>query len=302
MAKNHTVKIHILNCGSISLLPAAAYCKGSRLTANAGSVFAPMSKRIELPNRAFLIEHPVHGRILVDTGWSRKISPNGVFDEKSAKAVLPGYLADFYHPVVQNGQTAIEQLHAMGVEPEDIDVLLLTHLDADHSCALEDFAGRVKRILFAEDEYFWSCRTVYKARQPWKLWMPWKDKTERFWYRGSDIGPNRWAFDIFDDESIICVSCPGHTDGQMTVIVKKPLGTRTSDKDGEHFDNSYVILASDVAFTHRNWEDLIIPGYGFDNEKQLLSLEWLKSVAESPNCVCCIPSHDPDFTEKTIEF
>ena len=290
MKENIKLKIHVLDCGNIYLLPDAAYCRGNRLIANAGGIKASMTKRIRMPNRAFLIEHPEHGNILVDTGWAREISPAGVYDEKSAKKMLPGYLSDFYHPAVARGETAIERLEKLGFKPEDIDLLILTHLDADHISALKDFSGKAKRILVAEDEYFWSCRSVYKARQPWKLWMPYKDKIEYYWFRGSDIGPNRWAYDVFGDASLICVNCPGHTDGQIAVVIKNTLNGR------------YAVLCSDVAFKAANWEDLVIPGYGFDNKKQLLSLKWLKKAVENKECVCCIPSHDPEFAQELIEF
>ena len=294
---NNNIKIHVLNCGSIFLLPEAAYCTGSRLAANAGGITAPMARRVQLPNRAFLIEHPQHGNILVDTGWPREISPSGVYSESAARSLLPAHLSAFFHPVVAPGETAVEQLDGLGFKPEDIDLLILTHLDADHICALKDFAGKAKRIIVAEDEYFWSCRSVYKARQPWKLWMPYKDYIEHYWFRGSPLGPNRWAYDVFGDESITCINCPGHTDGQVAVMVKKPLGTRMETENGCRFDSRYVLLCSDVAFSPRNWQELVIPGYGFDDKKQLLSLKWLKSAAEDENCIGCIPSHGMECGE-----
>ncbi|MBR4392723.1 MAG: hypothetical protein IKT07_01715, partial [Oscillospiraceae bacterium] len=61
----------------------------------------------------YLIEHP-KGLILVDTGWCRDISPDGMYDPKAAAAVLPRHLAAFFHPSVPKGMAVHEQLAAMG--------------------------------------------------------------------------------------------------------------------------------------------------------------------------------------------
>ena len=37
---------------------------------------------------------------------------------------------------------------------------------------------------------------------------------------GSPLGPNRWAIDLFGDESIQLVNVPGHTDGQAAIVVR----------------------------------------------------------------------------------
>ncbi|MFR7758407.1 MAG: MBL fold metallo-hydrolase [Christensenellales bacterium] len=197
MDKN-AIKIHILHCGTITIPANMAYIKDSAL------------KRVTLPVSVYLVEHPVHGKILVETGLSA-----------DCNEVMPKYLRDFYRPQVEKGQTAKEQLAAMGIRPEDIDLVLITHNDVDHTCALKDFAGKAKRIVMAEHEYFWSCRTVYRVRQVWETYMPYKDIIERPFYFGTAQGPIGRGFDLFGDDSVLCIACPGHTDGQMAVMINK---------------------------------------------------------------------------------
>ena len=48
----------------------------------ASGITTPKSKWFWLPVSAYLIEHP-EGRILVDTGWHREMSPDGFYDRKA---------------------------------------------------------------------------------------------------------------------------------------------------------------------------------------------------------------------------
>ena len=114
-----------------------------------------------------------------------------------------------------------------------------------------------------------------------------EDITREF-YRGSPLGPNRWAIDVFGDESLQLVNVPGHTDGQAAVVVRS--GAR------------FVILAADAAFSPRNWREEITPGYGFDRRQQLKSLHWLAEMEKEPGCVQILCSHDADVKPQMIEF
>ena len=231
--------------------------------------------RVALPVFSFLIEHP-KGLILVDTGWCREISPEGVYDSLAASAVLPRHLVALFHPSLPKGKGIHEQLASMGIQPGDLDYVLLTHLDPDHVAGLRH-VSEAKHIILPEDEYFWSCRAVYKARQPRKLWLQYP--MERPYYRGSALGPNHWAIDLLGDESIQMVNVPGHTDGQAAILIRN--------------GRSFVLLTADAAYSPRNWEEMITPGFGFAREWQMKSLRWIAEMAADPGCVAVLCSHDP---------
>ena len=61
------------------------------------------------------------------------------------------------HSVVEPGQSIGEQLAARGIRPQDLDYVLFSHLDPDHIAGISEVRG-AKRLLVAEEEYFWSCR------------------------------------------------------------------------------------------------------------------------------------------------
>lgn len=278
--ENKNIKIHILHCGTINIHERFDYIKGNKL-----------GRRVKLPVSAYLIEHPVHGNILVDTGLSA-----------DCREIMPKYLRTFLDPHVEKGQTAVEQLAAMGFKPEDIDVVMTTHNDVDHTCALRDFAGKAKRLVMGEHEFFWSCRYVYKVRQVWDTFIQFKDITDRPCFYGCALGPLGRGFDLFGDDSVLCVACPGHTDGQFAVMINKAPSGRFANAGNGIYGGKYVILASDAAFSQRNIDDMVIPGYGFDRNRQLNAIKWLKKMQDDPNCVELVCSHDPEIVPHTIEF
>ena len=63
-----------------------------------------------------------------------------------------------------------------------------------------------------------------------------------------------------------------------------------------------LLLAADAAFSPRNWQEEISPGFGFDEEMQRKSLRWLREMAEDPACAGVLCSHDPDLSPGTLEF
>ena len=277
-----SIQIHTLCCGYMRVSETVPYGNAISLGNSARQLLTKDADRVVLPVNSFLIEHP-QGLFLVDTGWCRELSPRGEYDPKAVSALLPKHLAQFYRPWVPEGMAIHEQLAARGIQPSDLDAVLITHLDPDHVSGLRHVRG-AKRILLSEDEYFWTCRTVYRARQPKRFYEG--VKMEHFWFKGSDIGPNRWAYDLLGDGTIIVVNVPGHTDGMVSVLVT----------NGELLEHRlrFALLTSDAAFTPRNWQEMITPGFGFDPTLQRRGLEWIAKQASRPGCEAVLTSHDPD--------
>ena len=56
-------------------------------------------------------------------------------------------------------------------------------------------------------------------------------------------------------------------------------------------DGKFVLLAADAAFSPRNWQEMITPGFGFDRAAQLKSLRWIAEMAADPDCAAVLCSH-----------
>ena len=256
------IRIQLLRCGSIALSRDALFGGREGLSSVLMPAVAPQTARITLPCYCYLIEHP-KGLILVD--------------------LIGKALTAYLHPSVAAGESISEQLSSRGLKPADLDLVLLTHLDADHVGGLHELHG-AKRFLLPEDEYFWSCRTVYKLRQPRSLWMDMP--LERFWYRGSSLGTNRWAYDLFGDESVMLINLPGHTDGLCAVMIRN--------------GRSFVLLASDAALCRENLETQTPPGFYFDKQLGKKALAYLSSLSLEDGCEGILLSHDRHETRTLI--
>ena len=278
------MKLHVLFCGTMQVSEAVPNGPHIDLFRSPGALLAPGGKRVTLPVCAYLIEHP-RGLVLVDTGWCRDISPAGVYDARAAAKVLPAPLAAFYRPCLPAGMAVHEQLGRMGISPRDLACVVLTHLDPDHVAGLRHVKD-AGRILVSEDEYYWNARTVYRYRQPWSLWMEYP--VQRFYDKGSPLGTNRWAYDLFGDESVMLINLPGHTDGLAAVLVR----------DGKRF----ALLTSDAAFSPRSWQEQIVPGFGYDPGLQRRALQWIREMAETEGCAAVLSSHDPAAAPCVIEI
>lgn len=278
------MKIYPLNCGYIRIHEELLYGGGNMMTDLGKAVMAPDSRRVTLPVYAYLIEHPA-GLFLVDTGWSRDISPNGTYDHKAVRKVLPAHLASLYKPYVPEGMAVVEQLASMGIKPQDLSAVLITHLDADHISGLRS-VSKARRIVVPEDEAYWTVRTKYRLRQPENLWSG--EGAERVFFRGHLLGPLHKAIDITGDGSIMMVNLPGHTDGMCGVILRN--------------GGKYVLLASDAAISSRSWERMEGPGFAADSALQLRSLEWIAETAADPGCEAVLCSHDRNLNTEKIEL
>lgn len=276
------MKIHILNCGYIRIHEDLLYGGGNIKTDFRKAVMASDRRRVTLPVFTYLIEHS-EGLFLVDTGWSRDISPDGVYDPKAVRSELSSYLASLYRPFVPEGMAVDEQLRSMGIRQEDIDAVLITHLDPDHVSGLKS-VNRAKRIVIPEDEAYWSVRMKYRIRQPEQLWDV--ERAERVFFRGHLLGPMNKAIDVTGDGSIMMVNLPGHTDGLCGVVAG----------NGEQ----YVLLASDAAISPRSWEKIEPPGFAADSALQFKSLHWIAEKANDTACAAILCSHDKGSEVATI--
>lgn len=129
------MRIHHLNCGTL--------CPISRALFNGkGGLIEPG----ELVCHCLLIETE-QGLVLVDTGLGR---------EEVQRGFLSPILDTLSPPRYALHETAWEQIKALGLDPNDVRHIVLTHLDLDHAGGLSDFPQA--RVHLHRQEYLSGAR------------------------------------------------------------------------------------------------------------------------------------------------
>lgn len=205
-----------MNALNVSLL-SAGYCVHPEKIAIRDGAF----RLRQFPAMAALIKHPKIGFILFDTGYTQRF-----FTETAAwpfsvyRHITPVYL--------KQGESIKEQLCLQGIRADQIRYILLSHFHADHIAGCKDFpqatfivlqeaydavknltgmkalrAGYIKGLL---PENFESRLQMITHSQAIKL--------------SGEHWPFEYGFDVLGDASLLLVKLPGHTDGQMGLIIQ----------------------------------------------------------------------------------
>lgn len=74
-----SIKIHVLHCGRVHTSPYLPFDTDNAGMLKVAGIGVPETDWVWMPVSAYFIEYP-KAKILIDTGWSRRISPEGVPD------------------------------------------------------------------------------------------------------------------------------------------------------------------------------------------------------------------------------
>lgn len=166
------------------------------------------------------------GAVLLRSGDRRVLIDAGI-GARNIPLVRPGTTHDAY----MRGGALLENLRSLGVEPGQIDAVLLTHLHADHVGWLGDETGSGVPT-FPNADY-------WLAEEEWSFWA----KPEN---AGDPVGPRRHELDIIDSRRRFLVAgsepldgvsarpTTGHTPGHVAFSVQGPAGRALVVGDAVH--------------------------------------------------------------------
>lgn len=278
------IKIHVLHTGEVRVSPYLPFGGDNCNLLKASGMTTPKKDWIWLPVSVYLIEHP-KGLILVDTGWHRDMSPEGVYDKAAQiKSLGSRVLYNVNQGQIPLGKAVDEQLEGMGIKTADIDYVLLTHLDCDHANGLRAVKD-AKRILVAAEEL--ECARKNGFIRYKKKWWEGVDMHTIEW-NGTE-GPAGKSFDLFGDGSVKMINIPGHCDGLCAVKITRE-------------DGKYVLLFSDGGYATKSWKEMITSGVSLDKDKQKKSLMWIREQSMDSNCMESLATHDTDIKPHVIEL
>lgn len=270
------VKLHILKCGEVGVDPAVPRRDISWNPLAYTGLFRSSKRRIWMPVFAYLIEHP-KGNVLIDTSWSKEVRTNPVKAESfslwfASKSKLP------------MGSAVDEQIEAKGITANDLDYVILTHMDVDHVNGIQ-MVKNAKHILASEEEI--TEANGHDVRYWKKQWngisismIPFETATEGI------VGIAGKVWDIFDDGTVKVIFTPGHSAGAITVLVQ----------NGE----KSMLIAGDTGYAKASWRENKLPGPVYDKKLMREALAWIFKLEQEGTVI--LASHDPEVTQQTIEL
>jgi glyoxylase-like metal-dependent hydrolase (beta-lactamase superfamily II) len=207
------------------------------------------TRRFPVP--AWLIEHP-DGLVLFDTGMHIDLQTS--FDRiglETAKRITPDFSA---------GQEITARLAARGLQPSDIDRIVLSHLHFDHCGGNEEIPDA--RVIVQEAEW--------KSGQDQRL-IDYGVYNPADYDHGHDIQQIVGEHDVFGDGRLVCLPTPGHTRGHQSLRVE--------------LDSGPVILTGDCVYLETMLDDMIVPTTGSERA-QALQLDSMRFLADQRQQGC----------------
>ncbi|UPT91373.1 N-acyl homoserine lactonase family protein [Bradyrhizobium barranii subsp. apii] len=218
--KSGVEKLYVLNCGEGTAGDISRWTPGL----NEG-------KAMDFVDSCYLIKHSSKGWFLWDTGIADAVAamPNGLVpaDPKAVTWRRPKTLA--------------AQLEQLGLKPDDVKAMAVSHTHPDHTGNVELFPQATLYVQKAE--YDWpgaNNEPRFKPAHPVELLAGDKD--------------------VFGDGSVTILSTPGHTPGHQSLLVKLP-------KTGA------VVLSGDAVHFKDNWDNRRVPSMNANKDQSAASMQ-----------------------------
>ena len=273
-AENPGVELSVIRTGEVPTPYAYVFrARGNRLSRLRAGLTIGEDALIS-PCLAFVIRHPSAGVILIDTGFHQ--DARQAFREDFG--VPMSLLFRGLRPAVKPFD---EQLRELGVEPETVQSVVMTHLHVDHTDGMRllpnaQFAISTREWASAHGR-FASARGYARHHLPPSARVRLVD----FARDGEPFGPFDQSVDLLGDGTIRLLSTPGHTRGHLSVLLQLARG-------------QVVLLAGDAAYTLRSVREGHLPMLTDDDQASRLSLQQLKAFTRAEPDAMVVPSHDPD--------
>lgn len=159
-----------------------------------------------------------------------------------------------------------DQLQRIGVRPEQINFVGISHHHSDHTGQAADFPGAT--LLIGDEDW----EVIRANPQQSALFRPW-----------TEGGANRQAIardhDVFGDGSVTMLDTPGHTPGHHALLVRLP-------------QMGPVLLTGDLFHFHENMTNRGVPSFNVDRADTLASFDRFHQIARSLGATIII-QHDP---------
>ena len=238
LAQKSVDRLYVMDCGHNAATDQSRWSPG----VNVG-------KPIELSDNCYLIKHGSQW-LLWDTGYPDAVADKPL-ESPVGKATRPKKLA--------------AQLAEVGVKPEEIAFVAVSHTHGDHVGNVDMFPASTLLIQKAESD--WAFAEGKPA--PFK-----KDRPTRL--LAGDL-------DVFGDGSVTILSTPGHTPGHQSLLVHLA-------KTG------WLVLSGDAAHFRDNWENRRVASMNTSAEQTTASYKRIADTLAEKKATLWINHDKPQST------
>jgi glyoxylase-like metal-dependent hydrolase (beta-lactamase superfamily II) len=251
-AEKKSLKMHVLDLGILRLDKNFIVANSTVATHRNPN---PRSQIIDIPVAAYYIEHP-DGTILYDTGCHP--------DWAGPKGRWPDALQELFPHVGGEECMLPARLDAMGIGPDQIRHVVLSHLHCDHAGCVEYF--RKSQIIVHEDEFAGAFRQYALNDHSSPYVLKDLDKMIRAELNWREIGRYEPDQNIVDGVRLLNFG-PGHARGMLGLQVS------LRSQPG-------VILVSDACYTAENYgPPAKPPGISYDTVGISRTVQRIRALA-----------------------
>ncbi len=263
--KGKEVKIHALCTGAVAVKRNFRTKKGfgelAKVNILLDSYFTDY-----MPIWVWIIEHP-EGIIAIDTG---ELADSKNIDEFLAnESAYSRYISKrISKKIIEKEEELDFQLAKINLTPDDIKLVLLTHLHLDHTDGIKFFPKQ--EIIVSDLE---SKKPYSNAPSTYPSWF----KPNLVKYKENRVDVFNQAYPVTHAEDVLYVPTPGHTHGHSSIIFK------TDDFD--------IIFAGDTSYNQRQILRGELAGVNADFKKTKETYKKLIGYATNRKTIY-LPSHD----------
>ncbi|MGA7958683.1 MAG: N-acyl homoserine lactonase family protein [Xanthobacteraceae bacterium] len=223
---------------------------GGHSLANDESVWTPgenVGRSIQFSSTCWLIQRG-NQWLLWDTGV-----PESALNDPKGWSTLPKLIV--YHL----DKTLTEQLATIGLRPNDVTYVALSHTQGDHIGNVRLFPNST--VLMQRAEYEWISTPDGPNDNVNQL----KALARKLMGTPKHLKLLDGDTDVFGDGGVTLVSTPGHTPGSESLML--------------HLKNSgFIILSGDVVHLEENFEKDTVPSLNTDKAASIASMERVKRM------------------------
>jgi N-acyl homoserine lactone hydrolase len=272
--KSKEVKVHAVQTGLISVKENFLTQKGQGLLSKVNIVMGNTYADF-MPIWVWVIEHP-EGIIVIDTGDIEESCHDGFYKKETIGSRLSLRVTSNKRKISRQDELDL-QLLRLGIRPEQVSKVVLTHLHGDHTDGLKFFPDN--EIIVNEAEFRKPYSNLPSTYPKWfspTLVNFLKDRIDFF-----DI-----AYPITKSEDALLVPTPGHSYHHSSVLLKT--------------DNEHILFAGDVSYKHQQLLDNKFGGSNVDFVQSQKSYNNILRYAERHPLIY-LPSHDENSANRLIE-